>query len=162
MPKELLKDFRIKKSLQNERLKDVIFEELTVSASSIRSCEFLNVHFRHSSLGSSTKYLNCKFINCKIDGQYSTLGNRSTYKDCIFENCTFNGRMVFMGAIFDACRFSGKLYNNVLIDEKRWFRRPFKFTNCDFSAAEFYNLTFNGNRLFSSCKLPVKESRELF
>jgi uncharacterized protein YjbI with pentapeptide repeats len=161
MPKELLKDYRIDKSLKNERYKDIIFEELRVYASNIRDCEFLNVHFKHSSLGSNTKYQNCKFSNCKFEGQYCTLGNPSTYKDCIFEDCTFNGRMIFMGAIFEVCKFSGTLKNNVLIDEKKWFSRPFKFTNCDFSAAEFSNLTFNGDRLFNNCRMPIKGQEEL-
>jgi uncharacterized protein YjbI with pentapeptide repeats len=154
MRKELIKDYRIVKNLKNERIADKTFNGLNVTSSNIKDCEFVNVHFKHCKLGSNSKYTNCKFVNCKMEGAYSTLGNPTTYSNCTFENCNFTGRMIFMGAIFENCKFSGIFTNNVIIDEKRWFKKYFTFTNCDFTNANFENLTINGTRTFKDCQLP--------
>ena len=155
---ELLKDHRITKNLKSQTIRDTTFDGLNIFSRKITDCEFSNVHFKHSQLGSNTKYSNCKFTNCKIMGAYSTLGNPTTYSNCTFENCKFEGRMIFMGAIFEHCNFSGTCTNNVIIDEKRWFKKFFTFTNCDLTNVDFVNLTINGERTFKDCKLPENQS----
>ena len=159
MSRETLKDHRITKSLRSQTFNDLTFDGITIFSRRISNCEFSNVHFKHCQLGSNTKYSNCRFTNCQIEGAYSTLGNPTTYSNCTFENCNFKGRMVFMGAIFEHCMFSGTYTNNVLIDEKRWFKKFFTFTNCDLTNVNFVNLTINGERTFKDCKLPEQQSR---
>ena len=155
MSRELLKDHKIYKNLSHQTIRDTTFDGLRISSRKITDCEFSNVHFKHSQLGSNTKYSNCKFTNCKIEGAYSSLGNPTTYSNCIFEDCKFKGRMIFMGAIFEHCNFSGTYTNNVIIDDKHWFKKYFTFTNCNLAKANFEKLTINGERTFKDCELPL-------
>lgn len=154
MSREILKDHRIEKNLKGKTFQDTTFDGLTIFSRKVTNCEFLNIYFKNCQLGSYTKYSNCKFTNCRLEGFYSTLGNPATYMNCIFENCKFKGRMIFMGAIFEHCSFSGTYSNNVIIDEKRWFKKLFTFTNCNLTEADFVNLTINGERTFKDCQLP--------
>ena len=147
------------KRLRNETFENITFEDLSVHSGKIENCEFQNVHFKHSSLGSGTIYKNCTFLKCKFSGKYTTLGNPVDYVNCTFEDCIFQGKMIFMGSIFKKCRLSGKMKNNILINEKRFFKKPFKFENCDLKDIKFDNITFNGNRFFNSCKLPESSIR---
>lgn len=154
MGRELFKDHRITNNLKNQIIQDATFDGLNIFSRKVTDCEFSSVLFKHCQLGSNTKYLNCTFSNCQIEGAYSTLGSPATYTNCIFDNCNFKGRMIFMGAIFENCKFSGTFTNNVIIDEKRWFKKFFTFTNCDLTNVNFVNLTINGERTFKDCKLP--------
>lgn len=159
MERELRKDFRIKKSLRNQTFLDTTFDGLEVCSRKMIDCKFHNVHFKHSQLGNNTTYSNCKFTNCKIEGKYSTLGNPATYINCSFEDFNFKGNMIFMGAIFEHCQFSGSFSNNIFINEKRWFKKYSTFNNCDLSDVNFENITFNSVRTFKECKLPEKGIR---
>lgn len=154
MGRELIKDHRITKNLKNRTFQDTTFDGLSVFAGKITNCEFTNVHFIHSKLGSNTKYSNCKFTNCQIEGKNSTLGSPTTYSNCTFENCTFKGGMIFMGAIFEDCLLSGTFSNCIFINEKRWFKRLSTFNNCDLTNVKFKNITFNSERTFNRCELP--------
>lgn len=158
MVPEIQRDVRIDKSLKNVKFQNVTFDGLNVFASKVVDCEFSNIHFKHSKLGSGTKFKNCRFDKCIIDGQYSTLGNPSTFLNCEFEDCKFIGKMIFMGAIFRSCKFSGTFKNNVFIDERRWFKNLYTFDNCDLHNVQCDNLTFNGTRTFKNCKLPKEIS----
>ncbi|WP_299245241.1 hypothetical protein [uncultured Aquimarina sp.] len=157
--KTVKKNVRWSRKLKNKKFENMNFEELTVYSKKIKSCEFFKVDFKHSSLGSGTIYKNCKFIKCKFSGKYTSLGNSTDYINCTFEDCTFQGTMIFIGPIFKNCWLSGKMKNNILVNEKRFLKKPYKFDNCNLTEVEFYNITFNGNRFFKSCKLPRSSIR---
>lgn len=96
-----------------------------------------------------------------MEGKYSTLGSTSTYINCSFENCMLKGKLMFMGVIFEYCHFSGTFANNIFIDEKRWFKKYYTFSNCDLLNVSFEKVTFNSGRTFKGCKLPEKGIRRL-
>jgi hypothetical protein len=152
--KTVEKNVRWTGKLKNKKFENLNFEKLTVLSRKIEKCEFKKVDFKHSSLGSGTTYENCIFVKCKFSGKYTSLGNPTDYSNCTFEECTFHGNMIFIGSIFKNCRLSGIMKNNILINEKRFLKRPFKFDNCDLKGIEFNNVTFNGSRFFKSCQLP--------
>lgn len=143
----------------DKRFINVDFEELTVFSKIIENCEFKNVQFKNSSLGSKSIYKNCIFTDCRFVGNYSSLGNPTGYVDCTFTNCSFQGKMLLMGSLFEDGKLSGIMKDNILIDEKRFLSRPFKFENCDLGKVEFQNITFNGTRFFKSTKFPEKTIR---
>ena len=153
------KNIRWTKKLKNEKFENLNFEDLTVLSRKIDTCEFLKIDFKHSSLGSGTTYENCTFIKCKFSGKYTSLGNPTDYINCTFENCIFQGPMIFMGTIFKNCKLSGKMKKNILNNEKRFLKKPYKFDNCDLTGVEFDTITFNGNRFFNACKLPASSIR---
>jgi uncharacterized protein YjbI with pentapeptide repeats len=153
------KNIRWIKPVANEQFENLTFEELTVVSSSIENCQFIKVSFKHSTLGSKTTFKDCIFTNCQFLGMYTSLGNSTNYINCIFNNCDFNGKMLFMGAVFKNCRFSGKMKNHILINEKRFLSKPYRFENCDLSKVEFDTITFNGSRFFKNTKLPEKSIR---
>ena len=157
--KKTERNIKWNKQLKNQKVSDLKFEELVVTCSKIKECEFRNIEFKYSILGSGTTYANCKFIDCQFIGRYTTMGSRTTYLDCEFKNCDFVGNMIFPGSIYKNCRFSGKMKNNIFINEKRLFAKPYVFVNCDLRQIEFENITFNGNRFFKSCKLPTSTIR---
>tara|TARA_R110002049_G_scaffold304319_1_gene499430 strand:- start:551 stop:1042 length:492 start_codon:yes stop_codon:yes gene_type:complete len=90
---------------------------------------------------------------------YASLGNPSNFINCIFQDCTFQGKMMFMGSIFRNSKFSGKMKNNILTNEKRCLKKLYKFEHCDLTAIEFENVSLNGNRFFKSCQLPKSSIR---
>src|SRR5690606_31492223 len=145
--------------LENQMFENTSFEELTVHSKKIQNCDFIDLEFKHSSLGSGTTYKNCNFTKCKFSGKYTSLGNPTDYIDCAFEDCIFQGNMMFTGSVFKHCSFSGTMKNSILINERRFLRKPFKFENCDLRKLEFKNVTFNGNRFFKSCQLPEPSIR---
>ncbi len=156
--KTVTKDVRWTRKLRNEKFANMVFEELDVFSGKIENCEFHKVDFKHSTLGSGTTYTNCKFIKCSFTGKYTSLG-RSDFINCRFEECVFQCKMIFVGAIFKNCVLSGKMKNNILINERRFLRKPYKFENCDLKGMKFDHVTLNGNRFFKVCQLPEKSIR---
>jgi uncharacterized protein YjbI with pentapeptide repeats len=154
MARELQKDIRLTKSHKKAIFSNITFDGLEILSSKIIDSKFSNIYFKHSRLSSGTKYINCIFDKCKIEGKYATLGHRSTFRNCTFLDCNFIGRMIFMGAIFIDCKFSGVFKNNIFIDEKRLFKKLYTFEDCDLSHVKFNNSTFNGTRTFKNCILP--------
>lgn len=157
--KTVEKNIRWTGRLKNQFFEDKIFDELTVHSKIIENCGFINLEFKHSSLGLGTTYKNCRFTKCKFSGKYTSLGNQTDYIDCAIEDCIFQGNMIFTGSVFKNCRFSGKMKNNILINEKRFLSKPFKFENCDLKKLKFENVTFNGNGFFKCCQLPESSIR---
>ncbi|NQX99441.1 MAG: hypothetical protein HRT73_16420 [Flavobacteriales bacterium] len=153
MRKKLEKE-RWKQNLLDESFEQIEFTELVVVSKKIDNCKFDNIIFKHSNLGSNTTYRNCKFINCSFSGKYCSLGNPVDYIDCTFENCNFTGTIIFLGSVFKRCLISGKMKNNILTDEKRWFKKYVKFEECNLTKVDIENMTRNGNKLFKDCELP--------
>ncbi|SFT43687.1 hypothetical protein SAMN05216474_0560 [Lishizhenia tianjinensis] len=152
--KTVEKNAKWTKIINNQKFENINFEDLTVHSKRIENCVFLKVDFKQSTLGATTIYKNCKFIKCNFSGKHTSLGNPADYINCEFEDCKFEGKRIFLGSIFKNCKLSGKMKNNLLINEKRFLKKTFKFDNCDLTETEFENITFNGNRFFKACNLP--------
>ncbi len=155
------KQEKIKGRISNQHYSNILFDELQVSNSKISDSKFDNIHFKNFKLGDNSTYTNCEFKNCKFWGMYSSLGHRTKYINCSFVDCKFTGVLLFSRAGFYNCKFSGKIINAIIQDNKGglFSKTTVTFNNCDLSDIIFENLSLYG-RGFNNCVLPLNGIRK--